>query len=98
LSPEQENAIDLLILGKPDREVAEAVSISCETIWHWHHEHPVFLAELNRQRQTLWAEAHELVRALAGKAVAARGLDRCRQGHHRFCPRQIGLTCQHLGT
>jgi hypothetical protein len=34
----------------------------------WRHEHPVFIAELNR-RQTLWTEAHERLRALVGKAV-----------------------------
>jgi hypothetical protein len=34
----------------------------------WRHEHPVFIAELNR-RQALWTEAHERLRALVGKAV-----------------------------
>jgi hypothetical protein len=50
LSLEQENAIDLLILGKPDREIVEAVGVTRETAWYWRHEHPVFLAEPNRLR------------------------------------------------
>jgi hypothetical protein len=42
-----------------------------ETIWHWRHEHSVFLAALNRRRQALWAEGHERLRALVDKAVDA---------------------------
>jgi hypothetical protein len=69
------------ILGKPDREVPEAVGVSRETIWHWHHEHSVFMVELNRRRQALWAEAHERLRALVHTAVdvieeAIKGGDR----------------------
>jgi hypothetical protein len=69
LSPEQENAVDLLILGKSDREVAKAEGVTREAIWHWRHEHPVFIAELNRQRQALWAEVHERLRALVHTVV-----------------------------
>jgi hypothetical protein len=69
LTPEQESAIDLLILGKPDREVAEAVGVTRETVWHWRHDHLVFIAELNRRRKALWAEALERLRVLVGKAV-----------------------------
>jgi Homeodomain-like domain len=69
LSPEQENAIDLLILGKSDREVADTVGVTRETIWHWRHKHPIFIAELNCRRQALWAGAHERLRALVGRAV-----------------------------
>src|ERR671923_1246329 len=69
LSVEQENAIDLLLFGKPDREVAEAVGVARETVWHWRNEHPVFIAELNHRRRELWAEGHERLRGLVGKAV-----------------------------
>jgi hypothetical protein len=69
LTPEQENAIDLLIMGKPDREVAESLGIARETVTRWRHERPVFIAELNRRRQALWAEHHERLRALVGQAV-----------------------------
>jgi hypothetical protein len=69
LSPEQENVIDLLILGKPDREVAEVVGVTRETIWKWRNVHLVFIAELNRRRKELWLEAHERIGALMGKAI-----------------------------
>jgi DNA-binding CsgD family transcriptional regulator len=39
----QENAIDLLIIGKPDREVAECLGIARETVTRWRHEHPWLL-------------------------------------------------------
>jgi hypothetical protein len=68
LTPEMENAIDLLITGKPDREVAEVVGVSRQTIAQW-RQHPVFMAELNQRRQTLWADAHARLRALIGGAV-----------------------------
>jgi hypothetical protein len=68
LTPEMENAIDLLVTGKSDREVGAAVGVSRQTIAQW-RQHPVFIAELNRRRQTLWADAHARLRALIGGAV-----------------------------
>jgi hypothetical protein len=50
LSIEQRNAIDLLILGKTDQETADRVGVSRETVWSWHHEHPIFMSTLERRR------------------------------------------------
>jgi hypothetical protein len=58
-----------LILGRSDREVAEAVGVTRETVWQWRNVHPVFITELNRRRKELWLESHERIRALVGKAV-----------------------------
>jgi hypothetical protein len=69
LALEQENAVDLLVLGKSDREVAESLGLARETVTRWRHEHPVFIAELNRRRNALWTEAHDRLRTLVGKAV-----------------------------
>ena len=69
LSIEQQNAIDLLIQGKPDHEVAAAVGVVRETVTRWRHENPYFVAELNRQRKALWGAAHERLRGLVYKAV-----------------------------
>jgi hypothetical protein len=63
-----ENAIDLLITGKPDREVAEAVVVSRQTISEW-RRNPVFMAELNRRRQALWADGHERLRHMVMTAI-----------------------------
>lgn len=35
LTPEQLNAIDLLILGKTDKEVSEAIGVRRETVTRW---------------------------------------------------------------
>jgi Helix-turn-helix of insertion element transposase len=68
LSIEQENAIDLLIVGKGDQDTASAVGVNRTTIWEW-RQNPVFVAELNRRRHALWADAQEQLRALVAKAI-----------------------------
>jgi len=75
LTPEQLNAIDLLILGKTDREVAEAVGVRRETVTKW-HKNPFFSAELSIRREELWAEAKLRLKSLVYEAVnvLTRGL------------------------
>ena len=68
LTPEQRNAIDLLILGKTDREVAEIVGVRRETITKW-HKNPFFIAELNVKREELWTDSKLRLKALAHEAV-----------------------------
>ena len=75
LTPEQLNAIDLLILGKTDREVAEAVGVRRETVTKW-HKNPFFSAELSIRREELWVDAKLRLKSLAHEAVSVltRGL------------------------
>jgi hypothetical protein len=68
LTPEQLNAIDLLILGKTDREVAELVGVRRETVTKW-HKNPFFSAELSIRREDLWVDAKLRLKALAHEAV-----------------------------
>ena len=68
LTPEQLNAIDLLILGKTDREVSELVGVRRETITKW-HKNPFFTAELNVKREALWTDAKLRLKALVHEAV-----------------------------
>jgi hypothetical protein len=68
LTPEQLNAIDLLILGKTDKETAELVGVRRETITKW-HKNPFFIAELNVKREALWADAKLRLQGLAYEAV-----------------------------
>jgi hypothetical protein len=70
LSVEQENAINLLLLGKTDAEVAEGVGVHRVTVTKWRNKHPAFQAELNRRRQEVWEAAIDQVRSLVPKAVA----------------------------
>jgi hypothetical protein len=68
LTPEQLNAIDLLILGKTDREVAEIVGVRRETITKW-HKNPFFSVELSIRREELWVDAKLRLKTLASEAV-----------------------------
>lgn len=71
LSIEQLNAIDLLVLGKTDREVAEAVGVHRCTVTGWRLYNPYFQAELNRRRKEIWGAAVDRFRSLLLKALAA---------------------------
>lgn len=68
LTPEQLNAIDLLIFGKTDREVAETLGIGRNTISKW-YKNAFFIAELNSRREALWIDSKLRLRALASEAV-----------------------------
>lgn len=68
LTPEQLNAIDLLILGKTDREVSDIVGVRRETVTKW-HKNPFFTAELNVKRDALWTDAKLRLKSLAHEAV-----------------------------
>jgi len=69
LSIEQQNAIDLLIAGHTDQQVADAIGKDRTTIWGWRHEHPLFMAILARRRAEIWRAPQERLRALLSKAV-----------------------------
>lgn len=69
LSVEMLNAIDLLVLGQSDAQVAEQVGVTRQTICQWRHDNPQFLSELNRRRQGVWQAAHDRFRALLQKAI-----------------------------
>jgi hypothetical protein len=69
LSVEQLTAIDVLVMGKTDAEAAQAAGVTRPTVTDWRNHHPVFKAMLNERRSALWAEAHDRLRALVGKAI-----------------------------
>jgi hypothetical protein len=68
LTPEQLNAIDLLILGKTEKEVSETIGVRRETVSRW-HKNAFFIAELNIKRETLWVDSKLRLKALASEAV-----------------------------
>jgi hypothetical protein len=68
LTPEQLNAIDLLILGKTDKEAAETIGVGRNTISKW-YKNAFFTAELNVKREALWIDSKLRLRALASEAV-----------------------------
>jgi hypothetical protein len=69
LSIEQANAIEHLLQGQSDRATADAVGVAKQTIWEWRNHDPLFIAELNRQRVELWAEARERLKSMANRAL-----------------------------
>ncbi|MFM8323090.1 MAG: hypothetical protein ACKOC5_19440 [Chloroflexota bacterium] len=69
LSIEQQNAIDLLITGKSDRETAEAVGVARQTVTTWRTSNAAFIVELNRRRADLWNSQAERLRVLVAEAV-----------------------------
>jgi len=69
LSIEQLNAVDLLVLGKPDREVAEAVGVHRCTIWEWRTKNPYFVAELNKRRKEVFGRCVDKLRNLLPRAL-----------------------------
>jgi len=69
LSIEQLNAIELLIQGKTDAEVGEAVGVSRQTVNGWRNKLPEFVAELNTRRRDLWQSAEDDLRGLVAAAV-----------------------------
>ena len=68
LTPEQLNAIDLLIFGKTDKEVAETIGVGRNTISKW-YKNAFFIAELNARREELWKDAKLRLKSLAHDAV-----------------------------
>jgi transcriptional regulator with XRE-family HTH domain len=70
LSIEQKNAIDRLITGATDAEVAAAVGVDRSTVWQWRHGHPLFQAELERARAEVYRVPQEKLRSCLMKAVS----------------------------
>jgi len=68
LTPEQLNAIDLLIFGKTDKEVAETLGIGRNTISKW-YKNAFFIAELNSKREALWVDSKFRLKSLVSEAV-----------------------------
>ena len=77
LSVEQQNAVPLILSGKSDREVAEAIGVARETVTRWRNSDPVFMARVNYERRVLWNFGRDKVLMLQAKAlgVVERALD-----------------------
>jgi hypothetical protein len=70
LSDEQQRAIPFILTGKTDREIAETIGVSRETVTRWRNENPVFIAALNHERRQLWDASRNNVHSLVRKAVS----------------------------
>src|SRR5688500_13203893 len=70
LSVAQLNAVDLLVTGTGDREVAEAVGVTRQTVCGWRNHDPAFVAALNARRLE---GARRGLRPAAGAAAEGPG-------------------------
>jgi len=73
LTQQQMNAIGLIMEGKSDRAVAEAVGVTRQTVNEWRNRDIIFIAALNKERIELWREARERLKSLTGQAVDVLG-------------------------
>ena len=71
LSIQQKNAIDLLLTGKNDRQVAEFVGVERVTVNNWRNRKPEFIDELNRRRYELFEDEMDRLRSLISASVDA---------------------------
>jgi len=69
LSPEQEQAIALILTGKTDQAIADAVGMTRQTVNTWRNHNADFMAALNQQRAVIWEGHTERLRELAGGAI-----------------------------
>lgn len=69
LSDKQLRAIPLILSGKRDSEVAEAVSVTRQTVNKWKNHNAYFQAELNNQRYEIYESQNERIRTLRSRAI-----------------------------
>jgi DNA-binding CsgD family transcriptional regulator len=105
LSIKQLNAIELLIRGYTDREVAKRIRVTRQTVCTWRNHNSAFISELNLRRQALWGANTEKLRGLAAKAIEVLNLDLDGTDYRKYPYRQraavhilrsIGMYGKHL--
>jgi DNA-binding CsgD family transcriptional regulator len=69
LTPEQLNAVDLLIQGKSDQETADLIGGDRATVWRWKTRVPFFMATLEAKRQEVFGVALQRLRNLLSQAI-----------------------------
>ena len=67
----QRRAIELLLRGRNDREVAEELGVGRSTVARWRLRDPKFQLALDRRRAAIWPTANDLVRSLLPTALAS---------------------------
>ncbi|NEU29175.1 hypothetical protein GN156_00055 [bacterium LRH843] len=69
LTTAQLNAIDLLVTGNTDQEVANIIDVNRVTVTKWRNYDISFQAELNKRRKEIWGASIDKIRALVPKAM-----------------------------
>mgnify|MGYP000945757305 CR=1 FL=1 len=71
LSSKQLLAIDMILTGLNDREVAESIGVGRNTVNKWRNHDEDFQAELNERRRELNEATQNRIRSLTQKALDA---------------------------
>ena len=71
LTPQQETAVNLILAGKTDAEVAAAIGKTRTTVNIWRNHDPLFIATLNDRRQQIWGSQLNRLSTLVADAVDA---------------------------
>ena len=61
-------AVNLLLSGMNDRQVAEVIGVQRRTVWEWRHD-PDFQTELTARQRELWAPYVHRIRSLLPRAL-----------------------------
>ena len=69
LNDRQLVALRMMIAGKSDSEITQAVGVHRQTLWRWRQHDDDFRAELQRQRRIVCDEAADRFRALLAPAL-----------------------------
>ena len=69
LTDQQRSAIDLILGGANDRQVAERLAVSRVTFTRWRNYDPQFQLALNNRRTQLWAEGTDAIRTVLPEAL-----------------------------
>ena len=69
LSERQELAIDYILQGLTDKEVAEKVGVTRQTVNEWKNKNSAFIAELNRKKKMLYEAIMQRLINLSSKAL-----------------------------
>jgi hypothetical protein len=70
LTPQQHNALLLLLSGRPDAAVAATLGLHRSTITRWRLHHPPFRTELQQRREEIYHSAADRLRTLLIKSLA----------------------------
>jgi AcrR family transcriptional regulator len=69
LSTKQRTAVELLLRGLGDAQIAAQLGIDRGTVYRWRTRHDAFIDELERQRQVLWQQATQRLQAMFQPAL-----------------------------
>lgn len=70
LTPQQVEALDLLLGGKKITETAAAIGVARETVSRWRHSDPTFQAVYNEGLRSAWEAIRVQIDEARGKAIA----------------------------